>query len=392
MSERTDELRVLAKEAAPAAVELRRQIHRRPELGWREIETTQRVASFLRDHGVTPLVRESGTGLTAEVGTAGPRVGFRADLDALPVAEETGLPFSSEVAGVMHACGHDAHTAIGAGIAAVLARVGDLPGRARVIFQPAEELIPGGAGRLAEEGVADGLEALIAFHVDPAVRPGLVGLRYGPVTGASDRVAITLTGPGGHTSRPHKTVDLVYAAARVAAELPVLLQRTTDPRHPVILTFGVIRGGNAANVIPTHLELEGTVRMFDHDLWQTMGIRVNRLVNDLVDPLGATAKVEYERGSPPVDNDRGVIDAFATAARTALGEAAVANTHQSMGSEDFSWFLQHVPGAMARLGAGLPDRELDLHSSTFDLDERSIEVGILAGAAALVELMERAAR
>ena len=211
------------------------------------------------------------------------------------------------------------------------------------------------------------------------------------MTGASDKITIGLSGPGGHTSRPHKTVDLVYAAARVAADLPVLLQRTTDPRHPVILTFGKIEGGNAANVIPTHVELCGTVRMFDHDLWQTMGIQVNRLVSDLVDPLGATAKVEYERGSPPVDNDKAVVSAIADATRSVLGHASVSDTHQSMGSEDFAWFLQHAPGAMIRLGAAQPERNLDLHSSTLDLDEGAIELGILTASASLIELMERAA-
>ena len=385
------DLRRLAAEAAPAAVELRRQIHRRPELGWREIETTSRVANTLASRGLEPRVREAGTGLVVSVGGEGPLVGFRADLDALPIQEETTLPFASEIKGLMHACGHDAHTAIAVGIADVLHRLPGLPGRARLIFQPAEELIPGGAVELSAEGVVDGVQALLAFHVDPSLPAGSIGFRTGPITGASDRVVIRLAGPGGHTSRPHRTVDLIYAAARVAADLPVLLQRTTDPRHPVILAFGMIQGGSAANVIPAEVELAGTVRLFELELWRDMAALVERLVHDLVDPLGAHAKVEYERGSPPVVNDGGVIAAAERATRAMLGDDAVTETHQSMGSEDFAWYLEHVPGAMLRLGCGAGRREVDLHSATFDLDERAIEIGILTGAAALVELMEAAA-
>ncbi len=387
MSDHVSRLRSLAAAAAPAAVELRRAMHRRPELGRQEVESTAAVAAALQAAGVTPQLREAGTGLVAEVGSDGPVVAFRADLDALPIEEQTGLPFASEHPGVMHACGHDAHTAIGYGIAAVLAQVDDLPGRVRVVFQPAEEMIPGGAPELIAEGVLDGVSAIFAFHVDPTLVPGRVGVRTGPVTSASDRVVIRLTGPGGHTSRPHRTVDLVYAAARVATELPTLLQRTTDPRDPVILAFGRIGGGNAENVIPTEVELGGTVRLFEMELWRTMASRVERIVRDLVDPFGALAKVEYTQGSPPVVNDAGVIDTVSRGIAAELGDSALAPTQQSMGSEDYAWYLDEVPGAMARLGTAIVGRDVDLHSSTFDIDENAIEAGILAGSAALVELL-----
>ncbi len=387
-----DRLRSLAARSYPGAVKLRRRIHRRPELARQEVATTSVVAQALAETGLAPQVRQAGTGLYVDVGTRGPRVAFRCDLDALPIQEQTGLDFSSEVPGVMHACGHDAHTAIGAGIAVALSRLDELPGRVRVIFQPAEEAIPGGAGELIDEGIIDGVEAIMAFHVDPTLSPGRVGLRAGAVTSASDRVVIRLSGPGGHTSRPHRTVDLVYAAARVASELPVLLQRTTDPRDPVILAFGRINGGNAENVIPTEVELGGTLRLFDLELWRTMEGRVERIVRDLVDPLGAVSKVEYEQGSPPVVNDAGVIRAVERAAATALGEGALSDTQQSMGSEDFAWYLEEMPGALVRLGTAIAGRDVDLHSSTFDIDERSIEAGILAGSAALLELIEERTR
>ncbi len=383
-------LRSLAASAAPAAVELRRTVHRHPELGREEIRSTAAVAAALEAAGVEPRLRVGSTGLVAEIGEGGPMVAFRADLDALPIEEQTGLPFASERPGIMHACGHDAHTAIGYGIAAVLARVDALPGRVRIVFQPAEELIPGGAPDLIEEGVLDGVSSIFAFHVDPTLVPGRVGVRTGPVTSASDRVVIRLSGPGGHTSRPHRTVDLVYVAARIATELPTLLQRTTDPRDPVILAFGRIEGGNAENVIPTEVELGGTVRLFEMELWRTMASRVERLVRDLVDPFGALAKVEYTQGSPPVVNDSRVIDTVSRGIAGALGESALAPTQQSMGSEDYAWYLDEVPGAMARLGTAIVGRDVDLHSSTFDIDENAIEAGILAGSAALLALLEDA--
>ncbi len=388
MNARVAQLRSLAAEIAPAAVELRRAIHRRPELGREETVTTAAVSAALRAAGVEASVRADGTGLIADIGTDGSIVAFRADLDALPIHEQTGLAFASEHPGVMHACGHDAHTAIGYGIAAALSRLDDLPGRVRLVFQPAEEMIPGGAPELIAEGVLDDVAAIFAFHVDPTLPPGRVGVRTGAVTSASDRVVINLTGPGGHTSRPHRTVDLVYAAAKVATELPVLLQRTTDPRDPVILAFGRIAGGNAENVIPTEVELGGTVRLFELELWRTMASRVERLVRDLVDPFGAIAKVEYTQGSPPVINDAGVISTISDGIARALGDSALAPTQQSMGSEDYAWYLDEVPGAMARLGTAIVGRDVDLHSSTFDIDENAIEAGIIAGGAALLELLD----
>ncbi len=391
MTDRSSHLRALAADFAPDAVALRRAIHRRPELGNQELETTRRVAEALRASGIEAAVRESGTGVIAELGRGdGPLVAFRADLDALPIAEMTGADYASEHPGVMHACGHDAHTAIGVGIARSLAALGDFGGRARIIFQPAEEMIPGGATELVAEGVTDDVAAILAFHVDPTLQPGRIGVRTGPITGASDRLVISLSGPGGHTSRPHRTVDLIYAAAKVAADLPAVIQRTTDPRHPVIVAFGSIHGGEAANVIPTSIEITGTVRLFDLDLWRSMEELVVRVVGDLIDPLGAAAKVEYTRGSPPVHNDAGIIDAVGETAAKLLGVNGVTETHQSMGSEDFAWYLERVPGALIRLGTRRGEEQLDLHSATFDIDESSIETGILVGTASLLDLIERA--
>ncbi|CAN5449084.1 MAG: amidohydrolase [Acidimicrobiia bacterium] len=377
----------LARAVAPEMVELRRDLHRYPEVGWSEHRTTRKVAERLYDLGLEPRIRPQGTGLTVEIGEGGPVVAFRADLDGLPVEERTDIPFRSEHPGVMHACGHDAHTAIGVGIATAITRYPGLRGTVRFLFQPAEECIPGGAQAMCAESAVDGVSAIAAFHVDPALPAGRIGLRLGGITGASDRMVIRLSGPGGHTSRPHQTVDLAYAAGRVLTELPALLRHGVDPREPLVVVFGRVSGGGAENVIPTEIELGGTARMLNLDLWRTLPKLVEQHVHDLVAPLGATAEVHHERGAPPVVNHAVVVAAFERAGRELLGGDNVVTTYQSLGAEDFAWYLESVPGALIRLGAAVPDRSVDLHSGIFEIDEACIETGIAVGAAALVDLL-----
>jgi len=370
----------------PTVVELRRAIHRHPELSNEEFRTTDLVASTLRRHGIEPRLRTPRPGLVVDLGTQGPRHAFRVDLDALPITEPPGLDFASEVPGVMHACGHDAHTAIGVGVALALSRL-EIPGRARIIFQPAEETFPGGAYEMLREGVLDGVESIFAFHVDPGLDPGRVGLLSGPITSSADRFHITLEGPGGHTARPHKTVDLIGAAGLVVTHLPALLSRMVDARLPTTLVFGRIEGGSADNVIPTTVELSGTVRTADRDLWDELAGIVERLVADLVAPVGAKAIVHYIRGIPPVVNDDRVVRRLSESFSTVLGPDAVTGTATSMGAEDFSRYLEVVPGALIRLGARPGDRSVDLHSAAFAIDERALEVGVLAATAGLCDLM-----
>lgn len=381
-----NELRGLAAGVLPTVTELRRAIHRNPELSFHEFATTERVATALQYAGLDPKVRHTGTGLTAEVGQGEKVVGFRADMDALPISEPADNPFASQVEGAMHACGHDAHTAIGTGIALALARA-RLPGRIRFVFQPGEEAFPGGALELVRDGIVDDLSAIIAFHVDPSLEVGSVGLRTGAVTGSADRFRIRLEGPGGHTARPHRTVDLIYAAGRLVTELPTLVQRMVDPRRPVTVVFGRIAGGSAENVVPTRLEMGGTVRTIDRTLWDEMPDLVSTLVEQILIPTKAKASIEYVRGIPPVVNDPGVIGAARDAISGLLGPQAVTSTRTSMGAEDFSRYLDRIPGALMRLGTA-PDRgSIDLHSEGFVLDERALKTGILAGAATLLHLL-----
>ena len=390
MPDRISDLARLTAEIAPRMVEVRRDLHRNPEVGWTEHRTTRKVAAQLKEWGIEAHIRAEGTGLVADVGTGEKAVGFRADLDALPIQEEANPSYSSVVPGVMHACGHDAHTAIGLGTAWVLNQLGALPGRARFIFQPAEETLPGGAQAMCDEGAHRGLSSIAAFHVDPSLEAGKIGIRTGGITGAGDRVDIRLSGPGGHTSRPHQTVNLLYVAARIITDLPQVIRHDIDPRETVLIVFGRVEGGSAANVIPTHVEMEGTIRLFDMDLWREMPKRIEALVAEMAGPLGAIVETEYHQGCPPVVNDAEIIAVAEGAAAAVLGGHKVEHTHQSLGAEDFAWFLEDVPGALIRLGAALPDRHVDLHSAMFDIDETAIETGILVASETLLRLLENA--
>ena len=388
MADRVTAIKREATRVAPSAVALRRDLHAHPELGWTERRSTYRVAEALEAAGISPEVRADGVGLHADVGTKPPVVGFRADLDGLRIQEENSVPYRSQVDGVMHACGHDVHSAIGVGVATAIHRLQPATG-VRVFFQPAEEMLPGGAQMLREEGIHEGLRALFAFHVDPSLQPGKLGIKVGPITSASDKLTITLGGPGGHTSRPEQTVDLVSVAAQVALELPARLGKEINGDQSLVLAFGRIIGGTADNVIPSAIELGGTVRVNDTELWTHLPELVEKATRDIVSPLGAEIDIEHRRGSPPVDNDAGVVAAVRGAAVACLGAENVVETHQSMGSEDFSWLLQDVPGAMARLGAALSDRKVDLHSPRFDVDESTIETGIAVAVESLLRLAEQ---
>jgi amidohydrolase len=364
---------------ASEVVGVRRRIHSKPELGFFEHETTATVRAELVAAGLAPTVLPGGTGLVCDIG-AGPRtVALRADIDALPVHDAKDVPYRSTVAGVCHACGHDAHTAILVGTARALAAAGDLPGRVRVVFQPAEESLPGGALAAIDGGALKDVQQIFALHCDPGLETGLVGLRAGPVTAACDRVEVHLTGPGGHTARPHVTVDVVDALGRVITEVPGLLSRRADPRHAMSLVWGAVGAGAAANAIPREGTLRGTVRILSADAWQRAEDLVRELIADVARPTGAEVEVGYVQGVPPVVNDPGSVEVLRAAALTAVGPQAVVPAEQSLGGEDFAWYLQHVPGALGRLGVRRPDAPgppHDLHQPDFDIDEDALGVGV----------------
>ncbi|HDK44755.1 MAG TPA: amidohydrolase [Actinobacteria bacterium] len=381
-------LRSVVEEVIHLAVETRHHIHQYPEIGHQEFATTQYIAGILADAGLEPRVRPARTGLVVDVGAGGPIVAFRADIDALPIQEKTGLPFESQNPGLMHACGHDVHSAIAVGIAVGLSKLEALDGTARFIFQPAEEQFPGGAQDLIDEGRLDGTDSIIAFHVDPALLAGKIGFRAGPITASSDQFHITVEGPGGHTARPHLTADTVYTAGRIITELPPLLDRLIDSRVPLVVVFGSIHGGTADNVIPSKIELRGTARTLGREVWERMPKLVDQLVHEIASPTGATVTVRYATGIAPVINDEHTISEARFAVGQILGPHSVVATQPSMGAEDFSAYLEDIPGAMFRLGAASEGRDpVDLHSSRFDVDERAIETGVLAGAATLMGML-----
>ncbi|TQK30981.1 amidohydrolase [Arthrobacter sp. SLBN-53] len=355
----------------------RRHIHTHPELGRQEFATTEFVATRLADAGLNPKVLPGGTGLTCDFGPEDrPRVALRADMDALPMAERTGLPFSSIVPGVAHACGHDAHTSVLLGAGLAMASAPELPVGVRLIFQPAEELMPGGAIDAVAAGAVAGVARIFALHCDPRLEVGKVAVRLGPITSAADSIEITLHSPGGHTSRPHLTGDLVYALGTLITGVPGVLSRRIDPRKSTVMVWGAVNAGVAANAIPQTGTLAGTVRTASRDTWLTLEALVREIVSSLLTPLAVEHSVNYRRGVPPVVNEEVATRIF-THAIEALGPDALADTHQSGGGEDFSWYLEEVPGAMARLGVWSGQGpQLDLHQPTFDLDERALAVGV----------------
>lgn len=364
--------------------DLRRRIHRRPELGFKEFATTRAVSDLLKERDVPHQIRSEGTGIAVELGEGEPMVAYRADLDALPITEDRSLPWRSEIEGVMHACGHDAHTAIGAGIAITLARE-ELKGRVRVLFQPSEEA-PGGAEAMIEDGFVDGVRGIIALHADPSLTTGTIGLKAGPITAASDRFVVVISGPGGHTARPHETPDTLLAAGALISNLEAMFSRRVDARIPRAVTFGSVHGGEASNVIPASVRLSGTVRVADQGAWQDMGPIFTELVHDIVAGHGVGVDVEYTPLIPPVICDEGVVQAIEDAGRSMIGDENVHTTYTSMGAEDFSFFTNELPGALFRLGCS-DGPWAPLHSAKFQFDEAALAIGIDVGAEAVRRLL-----
>ncbi len=359
-------------------IALRRDLHAHPETAFNEKRTTEVIVELLHAHDLRPRVLPGGTGVLCDVGdTAGPLVALRADIDALPLADAKHVPYRSQVDGTCHACGHDAHTAILLGAAAELAGT-SLPGRVRLIFQPAEEQLPGGALSVIAAGGMDGVDQVYALHCDPRLPAGQVGVRTGPITAACDTISVHLSGAGGHTARPQLTADIVYALGRLITDVPGLLTRRVDPRAAMSLIWGAVEAGTAPNAIPASGYARGTLRVLDRAAWDAAEPLVRALVDEVIVPTGARAETAYVRGVPPVVNDPACTDVQRAAAGSALGPDGLADAAQSMGAEDFAWYLEHAPGALARLGVQPPGGRpiADLHQPTFDIDESALGVGV----------------
>ncbi len=386
---------------APELIEFRRDLHAHPEPADSEYRTTRLLADRLTEAGLRPVVLPGGTGLLADIGLLHENadhseravVALRADLDALPMADEKDVPYRSTIPGACHACGHDVHTAVLLGTGLFLAgqaEAGLLPGRIRLIFQPAEETSTGAQAVIAAGGL-DSVGRIFALHCDPRLDVGKIGVRSGPITAACDHIKVTVTGPGGHTARPHLTADVVYALGKIVTELPAVLSRRIDPRSSLSLVWGRISAGSAANAIPHEGIAEGTVRCLDDGAWNSAPGLVEDLVQSVAAGYGVAAELEYLQNTPPTVNEETSAAMFSAAATSVLGPTAVTHTPQSLGGEDFAWYLSSVPGALARLGTRTPGApvQYDLHQPAFDVDERAIGVGVrVLAATALTALWQ----
>jgi amidohydrolase len=375
----------------PELILLRRHLHRHPELSGHEQQTAALVAGALRGWGWQVREGVGRTGVVAELGPVGaPLVALRADMDALPIEERTGLAYASSQQGLMHACGHDIHSAVGLGVACLLASISDrLTARVRLLFQPAEETAQGAAWMLAD-GAMEGVQAIFGVHVFPSLAVGSIGVRSGSLTAAAGELEVEVLGEGGHGARPHQSTDAIWIAARVVSGLQEAISRRLDPLHPVVVSFGRIEGGNAYNVIADHVRLLGTVRCLDLAVHAQLPGWIEDTVHALCRGHGGEARVHYRCIAPPVHNDSELTELVADVAVEALGRSRVQWLEQpSLGAEDFAQLLKGTPGTMFRLGVAGPQGCTPLHSNTFAPDEGCVEVGVKVLTLSLLRWMER---
>ena len=375
----------LAQAQFDVAVAARHHFHRHPELSFEEHETAAYVARVLKECGLEPRtgLGRSGTGITAilEGGRPGPVLALRADMDALPVHEQNDLPFRSEKPGVMHACGHDAHTAILLGAARALMAVRDqVQGRVVFLFQHAEESPPGGALELIEAGALDGVDFVFGLHQTPFLDAGQMEIGAGPNTASSDRFALTVLGKGGHAARPHTTIDPILVSGHVVNALHHIVSRRVDPMRPAVLTIGMIHGGTRPNVIAPEVTIEGTVRTLDERTWEAMPREIETVARGAASMWGADISLDYRRGYPALINDAAMAAVARSAAELIVGSENVGPNRPGMGGEDFAHYLRQVPGCFARLGGGTPGTPAaqrgNPHSGAFAFDDAAITTGI----------------
>lgn len=382
----------LPPELVEQMISIRRQIHEYPELSNQEHRTQALVVEELRSWGITAIEEVAGTGLVVNIagGSPGKTLVLRADMDALPIQEDRPeLAFASKVNGVMHACGHDAHTAIlvGATLALHESRA-HISGSVRCIFQPAEEAEPLGGREVVRSGALDGADAALALHVDPELAAGTVGVREGAMLAGGMEFTLTINGRSAHAARPHQGVDTIYVAAAVVQGLQSIVSRRVNPLEPFVLTIGKIHGGTAKNIIADKTVIEGTVRMLSEKLREQVPVLIREAAQSISQSHGANATLEVSPGEPVLENDPAVVALARESAKAVLGSANVIElTTGSMGSEDFAFYTKAIPGAMFRLGIRAPgDNESSpLHHSRLHVDESALAVG----AAVFVEAARR---
>ena len=381
-------LRAAVAAIEPRLVEIRRDIHAHPELAFEEVRTAGIVAAELARLGIPHRTGVGGTGVVGCIqgGRPGPTLAIRADMDALPMPEETGLPFASTVPGKMHACGHDIHTTTLLGVAEVLQGMAQhLAGKLVLIFQPAEETL-GGARAMIDDGAAEGLDLAIGFHNAPDMPVGQFGFCRGPTLAAADRFDLVIKGKSGHAAHPYAAVDPIVAGAAFVAQAQTVVSREIKPLHPAVVTIGMFHGGTAPNIIPETVELKGTVRTLHAEARDVAEAALKRLAAGLEAMHRVTCTLDYRRGVPPLVNDDRVLDPTIAAVRAQLGEV-VSEGVPSMGAEDFAEFAGLVPSMQLRIGAGAPGRDDRLHNTHYQPDERCIGLGVQALSRAALEIL-----
>jgi len=384
------DLKALIHQQKDFIVGVRRELHRIPEPAYTERKTSSAVADYIRTEGLdvrTGIAKFGVTGLM-DTGKTGPTLMVRADMDALPVTEQTGLPFASIHDGAMHACGHDAHMAMVIGAARVLSRLKDhLKGAVKFIFQPAEEG-PGGAMPMIEEGVMENpkVDYAVGCHLWPGSPEGKIGVKAGPVLAAMNRFDIRILGSQGHGAMPHLCVDALEVGTQVVNALQRIVSRHMDPLKPCVVTVGSFHAGKAFNIIPGEAELSGTTRTFDLEVWNSWEDRMRKIVQGVCDSMGARFELKFEFGYPPTINDPFMADLVRRCAEDVVGPGNVLEPEPTMGGEDMSYYLQRAKGCFFFLGVGRPDGA-PLHNAKFDFNEDVLLSGVETYCRVALELL-----
>jgi amidohydrolase len=376
-----EKIKKLADKYFDEVVKLRRTIHANPELAFEEHETSKLVAAMLEKNGISV---QSGVAKTGIVGTLkgkgkGKIIALRSDMDALPILEATGLPFSSKNQGKMHACGHDAHTAIGLGAAMILSELRDeFSGEVRFLFQPSEERNPGGASFMIQDGALDGVDEIYGLHVIAQHDAGTVGFCEGEMMASADEIYITIRGKSGHGARPHFAIDPVVTSAQVILGLQTLISRNLDPFSQGVITIGSIHGGFAPNIIPEEVKLVGTLRSMTKEWRDFAHMRVKEITEGICTAAGATCEVLIDKGYPVLRNEPSKTLFAEECARELFGSDQVFKAERLMGAEDFAYYLEKVPGTFYRLGIRNQKQGIiaDIHNDHFTIDEEALKTGV----------------
>lgn len=372
-----NKIKELATTLAPRLIEIRRHIHSHPELSGQEYQTAAYVAGVLSSCGLHVREAIGKTGILGELKGSNNNnqwLAIRTDMDALPMTERTDLDFASRNTGIMHACGHDVHTTVGLGTAMVLSELGEpLPGNVRFLFQPAEEIAQG-ASWMIKDGALEDVKAILGVHAFPTIPAGSVGIRHGVLTAAADDLELTIIGESGHGARPHEATDAIWIASQVITTLQQAISRTHNPLRPVVLTIGKISGGRAPNVIADKVQMSGTVRSLHPDTHKELPAWIENIVANVCSSYGAKYELNYRQGVPSVQNDPVLTQLVESVALESWGSDRVTILPEpSLGAEDFSMYLQKVPGMMFRLGVGHKEKHnYPLHHPQFEVDESSI--------------------